>query len=142
MGGIALGKGVTSSGLLEVLDDIIRNIIEGRTLYEVVMVLSVIVLVSRKRHRCTALGAIFIVLVGHLDIYQSHHRQCAPRANCQGGWEQDARSTRDASYLPHRSDLLDWYGHACVWIPQSTSVCVVTFISLSFVHNELFAVMK
>ena len=46
MGGIALGKGVTSSGLLEILDDVIRDIIDGKSLYTVVMVLSVIVLVS------------------------------------------------------------------------------------------------
>ncbi len=45
MGGIALGKGVTSSGLLEVLDDVIRDIIDGKSLYTVVMVLSAIVLV-------------------------------------------------------------------------------------------------
>ena len=46
LSGIALGKGVTSSGLLEVLDDIIRNLIDGMSLYTVVLVLSAIVLVS------------------------------------------------------------------------------------------------
>ena len=46
MGGIALGKGVTSSGLLSVLDDVIRDIIDGKSLYTVVLVLSGIVLVS------------------------------------------------------------------------------------------------
>lgn len=46
MGGIALGKGVTSSGLLEILDDVIRDIIAGKSLYTVVLVLSAIVLVS------------------------------------------------------------------------------------------------
>ncbi|KAI0077806.1 Sodium/sulfate symporter [Panus rudis PR-1116 ss-1] len=45
MGGIALGKGVTSSGLLDVMDDMIRDTIEGLSMYTVVMVLSVIVLV-------------------------------------------------------------------------------------------------
>ncbi|KAI0791213.1 Sodium/sulfate symporter [Abortiporus biennis] len=45
MGGIALGKGVTSSGLLEVMDDIIRDLISDMSLYSVVMVLSAIVLV-------------------------------------------------------------------------------------------------
>ncbi|KAI0346236.1 Sodium/sulfate symporter [Trametopsis cervina] len=45
MGGIALGKGVTSSGLLDVLDDVIRHVIEGKSLYTVVLVLSGIVLV-------------------------------------------------------------------------------------------------
>jgi phosphate transporter len=45
MGGIALGKGVTSSGLLEVMDEIIRGIITDMSLYAVVLVLSGIVLV-------------------------------------------------------------------------------------------------
>ncbi|EKM57858.1 uncharacterized protein PHACADRAFT_251746 [Phanerochaete carnosa HHB-10118-sp] len=45
MGGIALGKGVTSSGLLDVMDNIIRHMVEDLSLYTVVLVLSVIVLV-------------------------------------------------------------------------------------------------
>ncbi|OBZ72026.1 putative transporter C3B8.04c [Grifola frondosa] len=45
MGGIALGNGVTSSGLLEVLGDGIRDIIDGLSLNTVVLVLSVIVLI-------------------------------------------------------------------------------------------------
>ncbi|KAF8193323.1 SPX domain-containing protein [Pholiota molesta] len=45
MGGIALGKGVMSSGLLKVLDDIIRHLVEGYKLYHVVLILSPIVLV-------------------------------------------------------------------------------------------------
>jgi len=47
MGGIALGKGVMSSGLLEVLDGAIRGLVDGFSLYSVVMILSPIVLVSR-----------------------------------------------------------------------------------------------
>jgi phosphate transporter len=45
MGGIALGKGVTSSGLLDVMDELIRGIITDMSLYSVVLVLSGIVLV-------------------------------------------------------------------------------------------------
>ncbi|KAJ7053590.1 SPX domain-containing protein [Mycena amicta] len=45
MGGIALGKGVTSSGLLEVLDVLIRDLLEGVSLYNVVLILSPVVLV-------------------------------------------------------------------------------------------------
>ena len=48
LGGIALGKGVTSSGLLSVLDDLIRDIIAGKGLYTVVLVLSSIILVSTR----------------------------------------------------------------------------------------------
>jgi phosphate transporter len=45
MGGIALGKGVMSSGLLDILDTLIRKLMEGLSLYTVVLVLSVVVLV-------------------------------------------------------------------------------------------------
>ncbi|KAF8799051.1 SPX-domain-containing protein [Phlegmacium glaucopus] len=45
MGGIALGKGVMSSGLLEVMDDIIRDLITGVPLYSVVLILSPVVLI-------------------------------------------------------------------------------------------------
>ncbi|TFK93792.1 Sodium/sulfate symporter [Polyporus arcularius HHB13444] len=45
MGGIALGNGVTNSGLLEVLGDGIRDLISGMDLYPVVLLLSLIVLV-------------------------------------------------------------------------------------------------
>ncbi|KAI0706485.1 Sodium/sulfate symporter [Earliella scabrosa] len=45
MGGIALGNGVTNSGLLEVLGEGIRELISGMELYPVVLLLSAIVLV-------------------------------------------------------------------------------------------------
>lgn len=45
MGGIALGKGVTSSGLLVTMDGIIHRLLEGLSLYTVVLVLSPVVLV-------------------------------------------------------------------------------------------------
>ena len=45
MGGIALGKGVTTSGLLEVMDEIVRALITDMSLYTVVLALSGIVLV-------------------------------------------------------------------------------------------------
>ncbi|QRV89762.1 transport protein [Ceratobasidium sp. AG-Ba] len=45
MGGIALGKAVVSSGLLATMDDGVRRLVEGLQLYEIVLVLSVVVLV-------------------------------------------------------------------------------------------------
>lgn len=45
MGGIALGKGVTSSGLLVIMDEKIRDSVKGLSFYTVVLVLSLIVLV-------------------------------------------------------------------------------------------------
>jgi phosphate transporter len=45
MGGIALGYGVRSSGLMDTMDGVIHRMLEGRTLYSVVIVLSVIVLI-------------------------------------------------------------------------------------------------
>ena len=51
MGGIALGKGVTSSGLLEIMGEIIRDLVDGFSLYNVVLILSPIVLVSISSRR-------------------------------------------------------------------------------------------
>ncbi|TFK34530.1 SPX domain-containing protein [Crucibulum laeve] len=45
MGGIALGKGVMSSGLLDVMDVVIHDILDGYSLYKVVLILSPIVLI-------------------------------------------------------------------------------------------------
>jgi phosphate transporter len=45
MGGIALGKGVMSSGLLGVMDSVIHELVGGYELYTVVLILSPIVLV-------------------------------------------------------------------------------------------------
>ena len=45
MGGIALGKGVMSSGLLGVMDVIVRDLVDGRSLFAVVLLLSPVVLV-------------------------------------------------------------------------------------------------
>jgi di/tricarboxylate transporter len=49
MGGIALGKGVTSSGLLDKMDILIRGLISGQSEFGVVMVLTTVVLVSHVR---------------------------------------------------------------------------------------------
>jgi phosphate transporter len=46
MGGIALGKGVTSSGLLDKMDTLIRRLVEGRSEFGVIVVLTTVVLVS------------------------------------------------------------------------------------------------
>ncbi|KAJ1307545.1 hypothetical protein OPQ81_001642 [Rhizoctonia solani] len=45
MGGIALGKAVVSSGLLATMDDGVRRLVEGLALYEIVLVLSLVVLI-------------------------------------------------------------------------------------------------
>ncbi|KAH0833368.1 hypothetical protein J3R83DRAFT_12469 [Lanmaoa asiatica] len=45
MGGMALGNGVKSSGLMDIMDGVINRMLEGRQLYSVVIVLSVVVLI-------------------------------------------------------------------------------------------------
>jgi len=45
MGGIALGKAVTTSGLLEKMDVVIRQMVEGLSIYSVVLSLTFIVLI-------------------------------------------------------------------------------------------------
>jgi di/tricarboxylate transporter len=44
-GGIALGNGVESSGLMDTMDGLVQRMFEGLALYTVVLVLSVVVLV-------------------------------------------------------------------------------------------------
>lgn len=65
MGGIALGKGVISSGLFDVMGKHIRYIIQGSSLYVVVLVLSVIVLVC-----------LSTMLLCWPNIYTSRTRWC------------------------------------------------------------------
>jgi phosphate transporter len=48
MGGIALGKAVDSSGMLVIMDEFVRHLIDGLSLYRVVLVLSIVVLVSER----------------------------------------------------------------------------------------------
>ncbi|KAG6912201.1 hypothetical protein DXG01_016477, partial [Tephrocybe rancida] len=45
MGGIALGQGVMSSGLLKVMDLVIRDLVNDASLYSVVLILSPVVLI-------------------------------------------------------------------------------------------------
>ena len=65
MGGIALGKGVTESGLLDIMGVIIRDLVNGFSLYSVVLILSPVVLVS------TSHSMIIVVLmysISHLQV--------------------------------------------------------------------------
>jgi phosphate transporter len=45
MGGIALGKAVDSSGLLQIMGVMIRDSVQGLPMYEVVLVLGFVVMV-------------------------------------------------------------------------------------------------
>jgi len=58
MGGIALGKGVTSSGLLDKMDFLIRGLVEGRSEFGVVVVLTIVILVSYTCHWALNLAVI------------------------------------------------------------------------------------
>lgn len=64
MGGIALGKAVQSSGLLDELDVVIRGVVSGLSLSVVVLVLSVIVLVRLPDAPFVAKNSL-----GDLDLY-------------------------------------------------------------------------
>lgn len=50
MGGIALGKAVTTSGLLEKMDVVIRHMVNGLSPYAVVWALSVVVMVRSAQY--------------------------------------------------------------------------------------------
>ncbi|KAI9459293.1 hypothetical protein HD554DRAFT_1683888 [Boletus coccyginus] len=70
---VSLGNGVRSSGLMNTMDDVIHRMLEGRTLYSVVIVLSVIVLVCLLFVFCYLLTVTLLTcpveFIDHLDIY-------------------------------------------------------------------------
>jgi hypothetical protein len=82
MGGIALGKGVTSSGLLDKMDYLIRQLVEGRSEFGVIVVLTTVVLVSCVLHRMLISRLLFGV--DRLHIHQPHNSECPPCPHSQG----------------------------------------------------------
>ena len=111
MGGIALGNGVTNSGLLEVLGDGIRKLISGMELYPVVLLLSVIVLV---RYVC---GQVSYLTTDENGLHRSSRRSSAtPLRACS--WSRSRRksgrtcrmaTTRTSSFSsPGLSARLEW----------------------------------
>jgi phosphate transporter len=70
MGGIALGKGVTNSGLLETMDAVIRRLLDGFSLYAVVLILSPVVLVRTMLLAITVL--ILTALMQVISTFISH----------------------------------------------------------------------
>jgi len=76
MGGIALGKGVTSSGLLDKMDILIRRLVEGRSEFGVIVVLTTVVLVIWFL-RWTLISRLLFG-VDRLYIHQPHSGECPP----------------------------------------------------------------
>ena len=120
MGGIALGKGVTTSGLLDVMDEIIRGIITDMSLYSVVLVLSGIVLVcfltfygAADQTHCFA---------GRINFHQPHDRQCVTSPHREGSREKPPRTSCQFAYLLDWVDLFHWNGDASFWVPKSNCV--------------------
>lgn len=85
MGGIALGKGVTSSGLLDKMDVLIREVVDGLSLYSVVLVLSFIVLVRNSASPSfdPPANTHQLLHTGHLNLHLPHHRLRPPRPHRQ-----------------------------------------------------------
>lgn len=75
MGGIALGKAVTNSGLLDVMDEGIRNIIDGLSLYSVVLVLSFIVLVVSTFISHTIASVLLVPIAKEVGSHMPGHRE-------------------------------------------------------------------
>lgn len=139
MGGIALGNGVRSSGLMNTMDGVIHRMLEGRTLYSVVIVLSVIVLVCLLfmfRYPLTVISLTCSVeFVDHLDIYQPHDRQRPSRPNRTTSGERPPGQSRQLAHLPHGFDLLYGDGYAGVWLPEPTRVRLIS-LSMSFRNSR------
>ncbi|KAJ7816533.1 SPX domain-containing protein [Mycena olivaceomarginata] len=104
MGGIALGKGVTQSGLLEVLDGIIRDLLDGVSPYNVVLILSPVVLVISTFISHTIASVLLVPI--------------AKEVGSQPAWEP-----REPPDLHNGLDLLYRDGHACVGLPEPDSDC-------------------
>lgn len=68
MGGIALGKGVTSSGLMVTMDRMIHRLLEGLSLYTVVLVLSPVVLVCGHLLWCSQFAQTSFRSYRHLSV--------------------------------------------------------------------------
>lgn len=115
MGGIALGKGVESSGLLVVMDEVIRKILGDLSLYGVVMVLSAIVLVRLPRIRVVSMNERSRSRIGGIYVHQPHHRSGVACTHCQCHWRE--AGCPEPTCLPDRFDMLCGYGYACLRIP-------------------------
>jgi hypothetical protein len=85
MGGIALGKGVTSSGLLTIMDVSIRDLVDGLPPYSVVLILSPVVLVSIFVRRLMRV-LFHLRSLGHLHLHQPHYSERATRAHSKRSW--------------------------------------------------------
>lgn len=93
MGGIALGNGVTNSGLLEVLGEGIRELISGMDLYPVVLLLSVIVLVRPFLRRVPA-TVLFIKRARFPSGNRSSRHSSATRSRACSSSRSPRRSAR------------------------------------------------
>ncbi|KAI9459286.1 hypothetical protein HD554DRAFT_2041943 [Boletus coccyginus] len=68
---VSLGNGVRSSGLMNTMDDVIHRMLEGRTLYSVVIVLSVIVLITWTFISHT-ISSVLLVPIAQQDLLGNH----------------------------------------------------------------------
>jgi len=114
MGGIALGKGVTASGLLDDADVLVRELVKGLPLYGVVVVLSAVVLV---RGVLLFLHTSLKRPVGRVHVYQPHHRQRFTCPYRHGSWSCSGGPTGQSTHLLDWAHLLHGDGNASFWLP-------------------------
>lgn len=131
MGGIALGKGVISSGLLDVMDAVIRDLVNNFSLYSVVLILAPVVLVSIYISKLLYVH-VHSPSLGDFHLHQSHDSERAARTHSKRS-RRKPRASRECPYLYHRTHLFRWYGYASVRVPESNCVRVltITFFRLS-----------
>jgi hypothetical protein len=132
MGGIALGKGVVSSGLLEVMDVLIRKLVDGQSLFSIVLLLAPVVLVCV--FNGTLLGPEYVLTMYISDciyLHQPYHRQCSPCTHCQRGWLESevthAWSPCQPANFYYRSNMFCGDGNACLRISQPDRVRSLTY---------------
>ncbi len=123
MGGMALGKGVDRSGLLEVLGTLIRDLVGGSQLYHVVLILSPIVLVSNLVLalvlKCLP---VFLPATDHIDLHLTYNRERSPGSDRKGSWKKSARSTTKSPHFHYCAHLFCRHGYAGIRVPESNCV--------------------
>lgn len=114
MGGIALGKGVTSSGLMVTMDGVIHRLLEGLSLYTVVLVLSPVVLVRDHVQWCFTIYSKRVL--DRIDIYKSYNCKRAASSHRERGWTELTRRPCEPAHFYDWSSLFCWDGDACFWV--------------------------
>ena len=115
MGSIALGKEVTSSGLLDKMDILIRRLIDSQSEYGLVVVLTTAVLVSYTSPPYDSSDE--ILSVGRLDAHHPYNSERVSGPDRQERWEQSPGQPGEPTHLYLQARLFHRNGYASLGFP-------------------------